>query len=366
MSNKVYLRDFNLTELSKFLKTLAAPSYQTSQIMDWLHKKHAMTFSEMTNLGKKQQELLSEHSLVSTLKLKEAPESKQHKTRKYLMETCDGHLLESVLIVHEDRRTVCVSTQLGCRMRCVFCASGKGKFVRNLSAGEIVEQVSQIARTLLLEVGNGPASPAGGRDRSLQPTITNVVFMGMGEPLDNYEATMKAVDILIAEWGFGLGGRRVTVSTCGITPMIEKFVNDSRGRVRLSVSLHSIDDETRNVLVPINRKYPLKELIETLGKIHRDLKREITFEYTIIANVNDSEKDASGLAKLAYQLNAKVNLIPYNPIREIDYQAPSPEKIEWFRNALETKDVRVTLRKTVGSDIDAACGQLRLDRMVIG
>jgi 23S rRNA (adenine2503-C2)-methyltransferase len=248
--------------------------------------------------------------------------------------------LESVLISQKDRRTVCVSTQLGCRIRCSFCASGKGKFGRNLTAGEIVEQVSMINR----EQGK----PA-----------TNVVFMGMGEPLDNYEAVMRAVEILTADWGFGLGGRRVTVSTSGITPMIEKFAGDSRGRVRLSVSLHSSDQETRSKLVPINKKYRLDELIRTLEKIHKRLKREITFEYTLIPGVNDSEKEAHGVGKIASRLGAKVNLIPYNPIREMDYETPSRERIEQFRKLLEAGNVRVTVRQTAGRDIDAACGQLR-------
>ena len=186
--------------------------------------------------------------------------------------------------------------------------------------------------------------------------------MGMGEPLDNYEATMRAIEILTSGWGFGFGGRRVTVSTSGITPMIERFVHDSRGRVRLSISLHSSDQETRSKLVPINKKYHLNELIQSLDKIHRQLKREITFEYTLIDAVNDSAQEARGVGKLAARLNAKVNLIPYNPIREMDYRTPAPEKVESFRKLLEEKGIQVTVRQTAGRDIDAACGQLRLDR----
>lgn len=360
---KTQLRSLNYTELAAFLKSFHLPRFRADQILDWLHKKHVMDFSEMKNLPAGLQKKLAEHSEVSALQLIEivgARSPRPHSvgggtpplrnmviengdSLKYLMKTQDGHLLESVLIVQSGRRTVCVSTQLGCRIRCTFCASGKGKFGRNLTAAEIVEQVSQISR-------------------HIKEPVTNVVFMGMGEPLDNYEATMKAIEILTEKWGFGLGGRRITVSTSGLTPMIERFVHDSRGRVRLSVSLHSSDQETRSRLVPINKKYQLAELIESLEKIHKNLKRDITFEYTLIEGVNDSRKEAQGVGRLASRLGAKVNLIPYNPIREMDYGSPDPTQVELFRKWLEEKHVRVTVRQTAGRDIDAACGQLRLDR----
>jgi len=339
-----HLRSFNLSELQLFLESLKIQKYRADQILDWLHKKHVMDFSEMKNISKELQDVLAQQARVYTLTLIEVPESKDHESLKYLMKTEDGHLLESVLIAQGGRQTVCVSTQLGCRIRCSFCASGKGKFGRNLTAGEIVEQVSVISR-------------------HQKKQVTNVVFMGMGEPLDNYEATMKAIEILTADWGFELGGRRITVSTSGITPMVEKFVHDSRGRVRLSVSLHSSDQETRSKLVPINKKYQLSDLIQTLEKIHKVLRREITFEYTLIDGVNDSPAEARGVGKIASRLGAKVNLIPYNPIREMDYKTPSNERLESFRKLLVGKNVRVTVRQTAGRDIDAACGQLRLDRM---
>ena len=228
-------------------------------------------------------------------------------------------------------------------MRCIFCASGKGKFGRNLSAAEIVEQVSIVAS-------------------EVKKTITNIVFMGMGEPLDNYENTMRAITILQADWGFKMGSRRITVSTSGITPKIREFVKETGGRVRLSVSLHSSDDKTRSYLVPVNKKFGLAELTKTLDFIHKSLKRDITFEYTLIEDVNDSREEAERTAKLASRLGAKVNLIPYNPIREMNFQTPSKARIEEFKNLLQKKGVRVTVRQTAGRDIDAACGQLRLDR----
>ena len=339
-----HLRSLNLSELESFLEVFKVPKYRAAQILDWSHQKHAMDFSEMKNLSVPLRTVLAERARVRCLTLLEIPESSDHESLKYLMQTDDGHVLESVLIIQKGRQTVCVSTQLGCRIRCSFCASGKGKFGRNLTAGEIIEQISIICR-------------------HQKKPVTNVVFMGMGEPLDNYEATMRAIEILTADWGFALGGRRITVSTSGITPMIEKFANDSRGRVRLSISLHSSDQETRSRLVPINKKYQLSELIKSLGKIHSVLKREITFEYTVIQGVNDSAEEARGVGRIASRLGAKVNLIPYNPIREMDYKTPDPARVEVFRKLLEARNVYVTVRQTAGRDIDAACGQLRLDRM---
>ena len=344
LTGKTHLRSLNQKELVEFLAELKAPRFRAAQILDWLYKKNAVDFSEMKNLPPDLKKLLSEQAKASALELVEVPESRNHESFKYLMKTEDGHLLESVLIAQSGRQTVCVSTQLGCRMMCSFCASGKGKFGRNLTAGEIVEQVSWISRHR--------GTP-----------VTNIVFMGMGEPLDNYEATMKAIEILMADWGFGLGARRITVSTSGITPMIERFVQDVRGRVRLSISLHSSRQETRSELVPISRKYKLNELVQMLDKIHKTLKRDITFEYTLIADVNDSDEEAKGVARISERLGAKVNIIPYNPIREMDYKTPTGERIEHFRNLLEKKGIRVTVRQTAGRDIDAACGQLRQDRL---
>ncbi len=189
--------------------------------------------------------------------------------------------------------------------------------------------------------------------------ITNIVFMGMGEPLDNFEATMKALKILQAEWGFGIGARRITVSTSGITPKIVEFVKRSEGRVRLSISLHSSQEAKRNELVPINKKYNLAELVKTLNHLHEKLKREITFEYTLIDGVNDSREEAMGVARIARPLGAKVNLIPYNPIADMEFKTPAKTKIEAFRDLLLKNGIRVTVRQTAGRDINAACGQLR-------
>ena len=318
-----------------------APTYRAGQILEWVYKKHILSFDEAKNIPAGLRESLAAGVRVSSLTADLTRASEE--STKFLFKTADGRVLESVLISQRGRETVCVSTQLGCKIGCVFCASGKGKFGRNLTAGEIVEQAAQIGRS------------TGRR-------VTNVVFMGMGEPLDNFEATMKALKILQAPWGFGLGARRITVSTSGIAPKILEFVKRSEGRVRLSVSLHSSDEKTRTGLVPLNKRYGLRELEAALRKIHGGLKREITFEYTVIAGINDSRKEAEGVAHIAKPLNAKVNLIAYNPIREMNFKTPSPEVVEAFRDILLKRGVRATVRRTAGRGINAACGQLRLDR----
>ena len=327
------------------------PKYRAAQLLDWIYQKNALTWDEIKNLPRPALQTLAEGSSLAALESMEKKQAVAGGSTKFLFKTADGHLLESVLISQKDeelekggRQTVCVSTQLGCKVGCAFCASGQGKFIRNLTAGEIVEQVARVSRMT-------------------GKKITNVVFMGMGEPLDNFDATLKAVHILIEPWGFAFGARRVTVSTSGLTPKILEFVKAVDGRVRLSVSLHSSIEDVRSSLVPINRRYPLKELVRALRKINQDLKREITFEYTLIPGVNDSEEEAEGVSIIARPLRAKINVIPYNPIAEFPHKAPSMDACERFCDHLERRGLRVTLRRTEGRDIDAACGQLRLDRM---
>ena len=345
-------------EIETFVLAQGLPKFRSVQLLNWIYQKNVLAWDEIKNLTKDMLQKISGEIRLTALEPTEEKKAVAGGPTKFLFKTADGHVLESVLISQKDatdvqedeealpqgrRETVCVSTQLGCKVQCAFCASGQGKFTRNLTAGEIVEQVARIARMT-------------------GKKITNVVFMGMGEPLDNYEATLKAVRIFIEPWGFGFGARRVTVSTSGITPKILEFVKAVDGRVRLSVSLHSSIDEVRSSLVPINRRYPLKELVSALRRINQDLKRDITFEYTLIAGVNDSEEEAEGVAMIAKPLRAKINVIPYNPIAEFPHKAPTPEATDRFCEQLERRGLHVILRKTVGRDIDAACGQLRLDR----
>ena len=340
---KPSLYGMNIKEAADFFKAQGLPTYRAKQLLDWLYKKHITVIAEAKNLPSDLQKKLAEKFEIPSLVLVEKNKSGDGESSKFLFRTRDGRLIESVLIEQQGRRTLCLSTQIGCKIGCVFCASGKGKFGRNLSAGEIVEQAAHVERARGAE-------------------LTNVVFMGMGEPLDNFEATMKALEILQADWGFGIGARRITVSTSGITPKIVEFVKRSEGRVRLSVSLHAGNDAKRTELVPVNKKYNLKELVATLNEIHRKLKRDITFEYTVLAGINDSARDAEEVTKIAAPLHAKVNLIPYNPIFGEAFKTPSQEKIEAFARALEQRGIRVTIRQTAGRDINAACGQLRLIR----
>jgi len=333
----------NIKEAAEFFKAQGLPTYRAKQLLDWLYKKHITAVSEAKNIPQEIQKKLAAEFEISSLELVETNRSAEGESTKFLFRARDGRLIESVLIEQQGRRTLCVSTQVGCKIGCVFCASGKGKFGRDLSAGEIVEQAARVEK-----------------ERGAE--LTNVVYMGMGEPLDNFEATMKSLEILQASWGFGIGARRITVSTSGITPKIVEFVKRSEGRVRLSISLHAANEEKRTALVPINKKYSLKELVATLNQIHRELKRDITFEYTVLDGVNDSKRDAEEVAKIAGPLRAKVNLIPYNPIFGETFKTPSPEKIETFSRALTQKGIRVTVRQTAGRDINAACGQLRLLR----
>ncbi|MDD5226208.1 MAG: 23S rRNA (adenine(2503)-C(2))-methyltransferase RlmN [Candidatus Omnitrophica bacterium] len=346
-------------EIEALVIAQGLPKYRAAQLLDWIYQKNVLAWDEIRNLPKDATQKLSGVVGLTALESAEEKKTVDGGPTKFLFKTADGHFLESVLISRKDslveedgedgnvrggRETVCVSTQLGCKVQCAFCASGRGKFTRNLTAGEIVEQVARIARMT-------------------GKKITNVVFMGMGEPLDNFEETLKAVHILIEPWGFAFGARRVTVSTSGIIPKILEFVKAVDGRVRLSVSLHSSIDDVRSSLVPINRRYPLKELMSALRRINQDLKRDITFEYTLIAGVNDTEEEAEGVSILAKPLKAKINIIPYNPIAEFPHKAPTPEVTAWFCDQLKRRGLHVTLRQTVGRDIDAACGQLRLDRV---
>lgn len=395
------LYGIELNEAQLVLQGYGEPAYRAAQLLEWLYSRHAERWEEFSNLPKPLLEKLKFEFSLKALTSREILPSPGGQSTKFLFQTQDGHLLESVLITQQDRRTVCVSTQLGCKMRCAFCASGKS-FVRSLTAGEIVEQAVWIERSLRgappkqfpsRRPGLNPASEPGIASTSLGALsrndeyrrVTNIVFMGMGEPLDNLEATLKAIRIFQADWGFGLGGRRITVSTVGITPKMEEFVKRTDGRVRLSVSLHSSNEKTRSEIVPLNRVYSLKDLAKTLqdiflprssrgGKTHPYLKREITFEYTLLEGINDSREEALGAARIARPLGAKINLIPYNPIRDAEgrrglnpaslrnFKRPSLRRIRAFREILQKGGIRVTVRQTAGRDIDAACGQLCLDR----
>ncbi len=329
------------------LQALAQPAFRARQLTDWLYRKRARSFAEMSDLPQSLREQLAAQFEFGSLEIIRALGSRDT-TQKFLFRLHDGNLIESVLIPaspalygsRSDRRTICVSTQVGCAYGCKFCASGLEGWKRNLRADEIVEQLMAVER----ESGE---------------TIDNVVFMGMGEPLANYDNLMRAIAIINAPWGLGIGARRITVSTSGLVPQIRKLAEQPL-QIRLAISLHGATDEVRKRIMPVNRKYPVSELFEACRYYTRCKKQRITFEYILIASVNDSDEQARELAKRALEFAAKVNLIPYNAVEGLNWSRPERDRQEKFLAILRGAGVAATLRREKGHDIAAACGQLRL------
>ncbi len=331
------------------------PGYRVGQLLEWLYARRASTWDEMTNLPRTLRESLREAYLLQWPELARK-QGAQDATQKFLWRLADGALIESVLIPASpglygeasDRRTLCVSTQVGCAYGCKFCASGLDGFKRNLAVEEIVNQV------LAIERGEGkPDAPADAR------VVNNLVIMGMGEPLANYDNLLKALRILNAPWGGKIGARKITVSTSGLAPQIRRLA-DEPAQFRLAISLHGATDEIRARIMPVNKKYPLKELTSACEYYQEKKGRMITLEYILIAGVNDALDQTPPLAALARRLGAKVNLIPYNNVEGLPWVRPEEAAQEAFLAALEAEGVSATLRREKGHDIDAACGQLRL------
>jgi 23S rRNA (adenine2503-C2)-methyltransferase len=326
---------------AEIAKALDLQPYQGKQIFRWIHQKKVFDFEQMTDLSKALRDRLAAACRVSRLRLVRTEVSATTETRKALLELTDGETVEAVMIPARDRVTLCLSTQAGCAVKCSFCATGLSGFARNLTAGEIVEQ----ALYLLREVDLGGRSP-------------NIVFMGMGEPFRNYDATIKAIHLLMHPDGLGIGARRITVSTAGEADGIRRFAEED-WQVRLSVSLHAANDALRDELVPLNRRYNLAKLMEAVDYYLERTGRQITFEWTLLAEVNDTSKDAEELAQLVGGRPIHVNLIPYNPVGGTPYAAPGRKRAESFRDALTHRGIGATLRLERGQDISAACGQLR-------
>jgi 23S rRNA (adenine2503-C2)-methyltransferase len=320
---------------------LGLKKFQGKQIFQWIHGKKEFNFDAMTNLSKEMRRQLSESYTANRLKLVSTSDSESTGTRKVLLGLHDGETVESVMLRNKERITLCISSQVGCAVKCSFCATGLSGYARNLSPGEIVEQ----ALYLLAE-------------EKVEDRNPNIVYMGMGEPFRNYESVVKSIQLLMNNDGLGIGARRITVSTAGEVDGIRKFARED-WQVRLSVSLHAATDEKRDVLVPLNRKYDLKRLGESIADYRAISGRQITFEWTLIDGVNDSKTDAEALAEYAKRYQAFVNLIPYNPVAGLDYKPPAPHKSKAFQQTLLDKGVKATLRYERGQDIDAACGQLR-------
>ena len=323
------------------------PKFRAKQIVEWLYQKRVKSFDEMTNLSHELREQLSAQFSMGFLPVVRATGS-QDTTRKFLFRLGDGRFIETVRIPananfdgdRSGRITLCVSSQVGCAYACKFCASGLAGFTRNLEVGEIVSQVISV-------------------EHETSEPVRNIVFMGMGEPLANLSRLNKALEILNSDWGMNIGARHMTVSTSGLAPQIEKLAEIPR-QIRLAISLHGATDEVRDQIMPINKKYPIDRLFEALETWSRYKKQMITFEYILIKGVNDSTADAAELARRAKKLHAKVNLIPYNTVEGLQWKRPDEEEQDAFLSVLTKANITATLRREKGHDIDAACGQLRL------
>jgi 23S rRNA (adenine2503-C2)-methyltransferase len=338
---KRLLLDLSLEELQTELESLGEPAYRARQVWEWVWKHLATDFAVMTNLPAALRESLSERFLLDPFSVL-ARESDDEGTEKVLLGLADETSIEAVLIREEDRRTVCISTQVGCPVGCTFCATGQMGFVRNLSAGEIAGQVLYFARSL----------------KEKGERVTHVVVMGMGEPLLNYEATLKALLNLNDPRGFGLGARRITLSTVGVVPGILRLAQEGR-QFNLAISLHAPDDELRKELVPLAAHWPIAQVLSAAEAYSVATGRRVTFEYVLLGGVNDSLKHARKLAALLRGKLAHVNLIPFNPAPGLPFRRPDEGQVELFRRELLAHNIDVTVRRSRGIRIQAGCGQLR-------
>jgi 23S rRNA (adenine2503-C2)-methyltransferase len=346
-ADKVEVRSLLLNELQEELQKLSEPAYRAGQIADWLYQKRVNSFDQMTDLSRDLRAQLANQFAFSKINVVRVLGS-HDSTRKFLFCLSDGNLIESVLIPaspalyggSSDRRTICISTQVGCAYGCKFCASGLEGFSRNLHANEIIDQI------IAAESATGEK-------------IDNIVFMGMGEPLANFSNVMRAIRIINAPWALGIGARHITVSTSGLAPQIKKLADEPL-QIRLAISLHAATDQVRDQIMPINSRYNIETLLSACDCYAARKKHRLTFEYILIAGVNDADDQAYLLARHARRLSAKVNLIPYNTVEGLPWSRPSRNRQEKFLSILRAHKVAATLRREKGHDIDAACGQLRL------
>ena len=361
------IKSLTREELETQFKTWHEPAFRVAQLLDWLYARRATTWDAMSNLPKTLRAKLRETYSLQILELARKQGSPDT-TQKFLWKLADGAFIESVLIPANpalygeasDRHTLCISTQVGCAYGCRFCASGLDGWKRNLGVHEIVEQILATERVQSSEFkvqGSELKNPA---TLDAEPrTVNNIVVMGMGEPLANYDNLIAALKILNAPWGGGIGARRITISTSGLAPQIRKLAVEPM-QFRLAISLHGATDEVRNRIMPVNKKYPLTELTAACEDYQKLKGRMITLEYILIAGINDALDQTRPLATLAKKLYAKVNLIPYNKVEGLPWVRPAEEVCERFLAAMEKLGVTATLRREKGGDIDAACGQLRL------
>ncbi len=339
LEEKTDIKSMSLTEVKAYMEALSERAFRGAQAYQWIHKKQVGSFDEMKNLPKSLREKLKASCELTELKKEQVQISKADGTRKYLFVLPDGNRVESVLMRYRHGNSVCISSQVGCRMGCRFCASALDGLVRGLAPSEMLDQVYQIGK----DIGE---------------RISHVVVMGMGEPLDNFANLLRFLELLTEENGPNLSQRNVTVSTCGIAPKIRELA-ERKLQITLAVSLHASTQEKRSELMPVAKKYGLREVMDACRYYFEQTGRRVSFEYSLLAGVNDTARDAENLAELIRGMNCHVNLIPVNPIRERSYVQPDPAAIRDFKNKLEKNGINVTIRREMGRDIDGACGQLR-------
>lgn len=327
----------SLKDLEEYFLSHNDKKFRATQIYDWLYRKNVTSFDEMTNLRKEVIELLKSDFYLRTLELKKV--ERDTLVNKYLFYLQDGEKIEAVLMRHDYGNSICISTQVGCNMGCKFCESGRLKKVRNLTAGEMTEQILKV-------------------QEDIEDRVSHVVLMGIGEPFDNYDEVTKFIEIINHDLGLAIGARHITVSTCGLIPKIKEFMNFPY-QVNLAISLHAPTDELRRQIMPVANAYPLKDLMQTIREYIAKTNRRVTFEYILLRDINDSKECAEQLAKLVSGMNCYVNLIPYNETENIGYKRSKEETIRTFYDILKKNHTSVTKRKEFGSKISAACGQLR-------
>jgi len=339
--------DLNLEDLQEYFLSINEKKFRGKQVFEWLYVNKVFSFEEMTNLSKKTIEQLNQDFYFDGLVVVEKQVSTDG-TIKFLSRLKDGNHIETVLMRYNYGNSVCVSSQIGCNMGCKFCASGQLKKVRDLTPGEIVGQIMLVTKEILEE----------------DSRVSHVVVMGIGEPFDNYENIMKFVRIINNPFGLAIGARHITVSTCGLVEQIEQYANEDL-QINLAISLHSAIDEKRSSIMPVNHRYDLDRLKEAVKKYIAKTNRRVTYEYILLKDVNDSKEDALALVDYIKGVNAYINLIPWNAVDQTDFKNVSRKDAEVFSQYLKEKNVNVTIRKEHGSDIDAACGQLRSKKEMV-
>ena len=333
------LKSLNLEQLTEELLNIGEKKFRAKQVYSWIHEKLVDSFDEMTNLSKDLREKLKDNYTLNSMEVVAVQTSKIDGTQKYLFRLHDGHVVESVLMRYHHGNSVCISSQVGCLMGCRFCASTIGGKVRDLAASEMLGQIYKIQKIS-------------------EERVHNVVVMGTGEPLDNYDNLVQFIKMLTDENGLNISQRNLTVSTCGIVPKIRQLAEE-KFQMTLALSLHATTQEKRKQLMPIANKYDLKEVLDACHYYYEQTGRRITFEYSLVGGVNDTKEDAQELTKLIGKFPCHVNLIPVNPIKERDFVQPNKQECQAFRNKLEKNGINVTIRREMGRDIDGACGQLR-------